>query len=94
MRSGRSRFAGDLPTQEEKQKAYEDYLAYYGSFVIDEEMGTLTTLVEGATNTNWVGEKQVRYLELKDEKNFILPTPPLKVAGLELVGTFAWKRRG
>ena len=53
MRSGRSKFAGDMPTQEEKQKVYDDYLGYYGSYSIDEEKGTITTLVEGATNANW-----------------------------------------
>ena len=92
MRAQRSKFAGDIPTQEEKQKAYDDYLAYYGRFSIDEENGIMTTLVEGATNANWVGDKQVRYYEFKGDNYVILRTPLLKRAGLELVGSLAWRR--
>ena len=40
MRAERTKFAGNMPTQEEKQKAYEDYLSYYGRFSVDEEMLT------------------------------------------------------
>ena len=92
MRAGRSKFAGEMPTPEEKQKAYDDYLAYYGRFSIDEEKGIMTTVVEGATNANWVGTKQVRYYEFEGDNFVILRTPPLKRSGLELVGTLAWKR--
>jgi hypothetical protein len=92
MRAERTKFAGNMPTQEEKQKAYDDYLSYYGHFSIDEEKGIMTTLVEGATNPNWVGDKQVLYYEFKGDNYVILQTPPLKRAGLELVGTLAWKR--
>jgi hypothetical protein len=67
MRAERTKFAGNMPTQEEKQKAYDDYLSYYGHFSIDEEKGIMTTLVEGATNANWVGDKQVLYYEFKGD---------------------------
>ena len=94
MRSGRAKFAGDLPTQEEKQKAYDDYMAYYGyNISIDEETGTSTNFVEGATNANWVGGEQVRYCEMKDDDHMILRTPPFEIARLKLVGTLSWKRR-
>jgi hypothetical protein len=52
----------------------------------------MTTLVEAATNANWVGDKQVRYYEFKGDNYVIMRTPPLNRAGLELVGTLAWKR--
>jgi hypothetical protein len=93
MRAGRTKFTRDMPTQEEKQQAYDDYLAYYGRFSIDEEKGIMTTLVEGATNANWLGDEQVRYYEFKGDNYVILRTPPFNRAGLELVGTLAWKRR-
>jgi hypothetical protein len=94
MRSGRSKFGGDLPTQEEKQKAYDDYTAYYGyNISIDEETGTITSFVEGATNANWVDGEQVRYCEMKDADHMILRTPPFEIAALKVVGTLHWKRR-
>lgn len=93
MRSGRAKFAGEFPTPEEKQKAYDDYLAFYGRYSVDEEKETVTISIEGSTNANWIGEDQVRYYEIKGNNSLILRTPPLKNFGLEYVGPLVWKRR-
>jgi hypothetical protein len=94
MRSGRAKFAGEFPIPEEKQQTYDDYLAFYGRYSVDEEKGTVSIFIEGSTNANWIGEEQVRYCEIKDNNHVILRTPPLKYFGLEYIGTLAWKQRG
>jgi lipocalin-like protein len=94
MRTKRNRFASEQPTPEEKQRAYDDCLSYFGQVIrIDSEAGTLATHVIGATNANWVGGEQLRYFDLRDEDHIVLRTPPLDWAGVELVGTLAWARR-
>ncbi len=93
-RTRRNRFASEQPTPEEKQRAYDDCLSYFGQIIrFDAETGTFTSRVIGATNANWVGGEQLRYFDIRDDDHIVLRTPPLALAGVELVGTLVWTRR-
>jgi hypoxanthine-DNA glycosylase len=93
-RGDRTPLAGEYPTPGEKQQAYDDYFSYYGRIVrVDDAAGTFVTAVEGATDPDWVGSEQLRYLDIEDDDSIVLRTPPLALAGSEVVGRFAWRRR-
>lgn len=66
MRRDRQKFANNDPqkgTDVEIRSAFSGYAAYYGSYTVDEKMGTVTHNVEGAWFPNWIGMTQVRHYE-------------------------------
>jgi lipocalin-like protein len=94
MRRGREHFGSDEPTPEEKQRAFDDYLGYFGDAeALDAQAGLLTLRVGGALDPRWVGGAQERYIEVIDDDHIVLRTPPLAIRGVEVVGTLAWARR-
>jgi len=93
-RRDRAPHAGEFPTPAEMQQAYEDYFSYFGRIVrVDDEAGTMVTTVDGATDPGWIGSEQLRYLDVEDDDHIVLRTPPLALAGSEVVGRMAWTRR-
>ena len=62
MRTGRSKFTSDdgmSGTTEEKKEAFEGCRAYCGTYEIDEDKGTVTHHIKGATFPNWEGTDQL-----------------------------------
>ena len=53
----------------------------------------MTSRVDGGSNPNWIGGEQVGYLDIEDQDHVVFRTPPLSVAGTELVGRLRWQRR-
>ena len=93
-RSGRVPFIGENPTPDEQRQVFDDYVSYFGRIVrVDDEAGTMVTAVDGATDPGWIGSEQVRYLDIEDHDHIVLRTPPLALAGSEVVGRMAWTRR-
>jgi hypothetical protein len=93
-RSKRALFAGEDPTPAEKEQVYDDYFSYFARIVaVDEAAGTMTSLVGGATDPAWIGSEQLRYLDIRDDDHLTLRTPPIALAGNEVVGRMAWRRR-
>ena len=78
-------------TDQELRAAFAGYLAYYGFFVVKEDVGTIVNHVEAASIPNWVGSDQVRYYRFESNR-LILRTPPLPRDGVELVLTLTWER--
>jgi len=91
MRRDRPEFAADVPTDEEVRKAYGGYMAYFGTFEMDEKEKKLINHVEGSLNPNWVGGDQIRYYDFAGDK-MTLTTAPIKAGALELVGTLVWEK--
>jgi hypothetical protein len=60
---------------------------------VDDEVGTLVTAVDGATDAGWLGSEQLRYLDIEDDDHIVLRTPPLGLADSEVIGRMAWTRR-
>jgi hypothetical protein len=93
-RADREHFADEYPTPAEKQKAYDDYFSYFARIVrVDDERGTILLAVDGATDPDWIGSEQLRYLDIEDDDTIALRTDPLALGGAEVVGRMAWKRR-
>ena len=92
--SGRPVFeSGNLlkGTPEEIKKAFEGYLAYYGTYEVDENNSQITHHVENGLFPNWVGNNQTRTYEFEG-KNLRLNTQPIKGAKADLTVTLLWER--
>ena len=83
------RAAANPTTDAARSEAYRTYLAYFGPFTIDEQRGTVTHHVVGASFPQWVGSDQVRYYQLSpDGRRLTLSTR----AGDRVTGTLQWVR--
>jgi hypothetical protein len=96
MRQGRPTFAaadrlGGTP--DEKKAALEGYLAYFGTFTINEEKKSVTHHIQGSLLPNWVGVDQERFFEVVGDQ-LTLRTPSLMIGGEEARGQLVWERKG
>ena len=92
--SGRPVFeSGNLlkGTPEEIKKAFEGYIAYYGTYEVDENNSQITHHVENGLCPNWVGNNQSRTYEFEGQ-NLRLNTQPIKGAKADLTVTLLWER--
>ena len=96
MRPGRPAFvSGDSrrSTPEEIKAAFEDYLAYFGTYSVDETKHTVTHHMRGSLFPNWVGQDLIRFFELAGDR-LTLRTPPMASAGRQFTGVLVWERAG
>ena len=92
--SGRPVFrSGNLlkGTDEEIKKAFEGYIAYYGTYEVDEANSQVVHRVESSWFPNWIGDVQTRNYEFEGEK-LRLNTQPIKGAKADLTVTLLWER--
>ncbi len=54
-------------TADEAERAWRNYVGYWGTFTVDAEAGIVVHDVEGAWFPNWIGQKQVRYYGFADD---------------------------
>ena len=80
-------------TPEEFKAAFEGYVAYYGTYEVDEAAGSLTHHVQGSLFPNWVGVDQSRLFEFSDNR-LLLTTPPFQGKQSQLTLTLIWERSG
>ena len=59
--------------------------AYYGTYTIDPEAGTVTHHVQGASNPAWIGDDCVRWCRFEDDKLRLSLNPDCR-------GTLLWQR--
>lgn len=71
-------------------KANHRYLGYYGPFVVDEANGTVTHIVDGSSNANWVGTRQVRYFQFSPDNQQL--TLSVRNAEGRVTGTLVWRK--
>jgi Lipocalin-like domain len=94
MRPDRPKFAsGDMrgSTPEEAKTAVDGYVAYFGTYQVDEKRGTVVHHVEASLFPNWLGQDQVRFFEFAADL-LTLRTPPMLSGGQEITGVLVWKR--
>ena len=92
--SGRPAFqTGNLlkGTEEEIKKAFEGYIAYYGTYEVDEANSQVTHRVESALFPNWIGDVQTRNYEFEGER-LRLSTQPIKGRRADLTNILLWER--
>lgn len=95
MAQGRPPFAkGDLlkGSEEEVRAAFEGYVAYYGSYAVNETEGLMVHQVEGSFFPNWIGEQQVRIFEFTNGGQLELRTLPIKGSRADLTVVLLWER--
>jgi hypothetical protein len=95
MRPDRPKFAsGDMRggTPEEIKTAVEGYVAYFGTYEVDDKKGTVVHHVEASLFPNWLGQDQIRFFEFSADL-LTLKTLPILSGGQEITGVLVWKRR-
>ena len=86
MNRGRPDFADRRqPTPEEKKTAYDTYIAYFGSYSVNESEGTVTHHVEGGLNPNAVRSDLKRSFEFSGNRLILKPVGQTSVLTWERV---------
>jgi hypothetical protein len=94
-KTNRARFAAKDPalgTDAEVRDAFDGYIAYFGTYSIDESRGAVTHHVVGASFPNWVGANLVRHYAFDESGRLRLATPPIEVGGRSLEYVLVWER--
>lgn len=71
------------------EQAFRGYVAYFGSYEVDTEAGTVSTSVTGALNPAMVGTEQRREFELAGDR-LTLRTP--QTGPRNVSGVLVWER--
>ncbi len=97
MRPERPQFQGGAlsgGSAAEIRAALLGYVAYFGTYAVDEKAGTVTHEVVGSWYPNFVGSRQVRHYEFEGPDRLLLRTPP-RASGKETrTGLLVWERAG
>ncbi len=78
-------------TPQEKVAAYDGYIAYYGSFVIDTAARKLTHHVTASLFPNWLGGDQIRFYELNGD-TLTLTSKSFTAHGTQVTPHVVWQR--
>jgi hypothetical protein len=94
MRPGRAPFRRNsisAGTIEEVRAAFEGYIAYCGTYDVDEQAGAVIHHVTASWFPNFVGTDQVRYYEFQGS-HLLLRTPPRESGRETRTGLLVWER--
>jgi hypothetical protein len=94
MRPDRPRFASNNlvdATPEEIKAGFEGYLAYCGSYEVNEGERFIIHHLEFSSFPNWVETDQKRYFEFIGNR-LTLKTPPVTVLGAVQIHSLTWER--
>jgi len=94
MQPDRPRFAGNslaTGTEEEIRAAVAGYVAYFGSYTVDPEAGTVKLEPVGSLFPNWLGEAQLRQATVTDN-SLTLTTPPVETSRGTVTAQLRWER--
>lgn len=94
-KTNRARFAvrdPALATDAELRDAFDGYIAYFGTYSVDESKRAVTHHVVGASFPNWVGIDLVRLYTFDESGRLRLATPPIEVGGRSLEYVLLWER--
>jgi hypothetical protein len=71
MRQHQARFASEdwqQASEQEKAAAWGGYFGYFGTYTIDERVGTVTHHIEGSWFPNLIGTQQIRYYHFEGDQ--------------------------
>jgi hypothetical protein len=85
---------GDLlrASPEEYAVAGSSYVAYSGRFFVDEANKSLSHEMAMSFFPNWVGQRQVRLVELIGERLQLSTDGPQRLSGVLETATLSWRR--
>ncbi len=69
--------------------AFDGYIAYCGTFEVDETAGVVIHKVEASLYPNWVGTEQRR--NFRFDKNILTLSTPMKKRGIPIRNQLIWK---
>src|SRR5262249_38687314 len=95
MQGGRPRFgSGDMDngTFAELSAALTGYVAYFGTYSVDDSVGVVTHHVMGSVFPNWVDTEQRREIVLQDDQ-LTLRSQPILFKGQMRVFRAVWRRQ-
>ena len=75
---------------EQKRAAFDGYVAYYGTYTVDEAHRTVIHHVEASLYPNWVGTEQRRFFEFSEGKLILRAANGSGGPGTE--GRLVWER--
>jgi Lipocalin-like domain len=87
-------FKSDDPfrgSPEELKDAFDGYFGYFGRYTVNENAGTVTHHVEGASHPNYVGTDQRRFFTWQGHR-LVLSTRPECAAGAGVKYVATWER--
>ncbi|HEY0875228.1 MAG TPA: lipocalin-like domain-containing protein [Vicinamibacterales bacterium] len=90
MRPNRLAVAPGQWGTQEVRSAYAGYIAYFGTYEVNEAGDTVVHHVEGALNPGWVGGRQVR--RLRFEGDLLVLSTDVPKAGAMVRHTLTWKK--
>lgn len=90
MRPGRSDVAPGEWGAQQVRSAYAGYIAYFGTYEVNEARDTVVHHVQGALNPGWVGGKQVRSMRFDGE--FLVLSTEVAKAGALVKHSLTWKK--
>ena len=73
-------------------KAGRSYIAYSGPFHFDEKKGRLEHEMFVSFYPNWKGQRQVRLVEIDNDRLHLAPDHPMPVNGRLQTASLIWKR--
>ncbi len=80
-----------LGSPQELKTAFEAYLAYFGTFDIDDSKKIVTHHIKSCLFPNYVGTDLVRHFEFNDG-HMTLRTEPMHDGGKTFIGVLVWER--
>ena len=85
---------GDLlhATPEEYAAAGRSYIAYSGRFFVDEGKRSLFHEMAVSFFPNWLGQRQVRLVEVESERLQLSTDGPQRLDGVLKTATMTWRR--
>jgi hypothetical protein len=89
MRPASALFANADPlkaTRDETDRAWRNYIGYWGTFSVDARAGTVVHRIEGGWFPNWIGQKQIRSFRFQGESLVLEADSPAWHA------TLIWRR--
>ncbi len=97
MRPEKPRFQGGVladGSEAEIRAALLGYVAYFGTYTVDENAQTMIHEVIGSWRPNFVGSRQVRHYEFEGPNRLLLRTPPRDSGKETRTGLLVWERAG
>jgi hypothetical protein len=93
MNPNRPGFMSDDPlvtSEAEVRAAFGGYTAYYGTYSVNPDDGTIVHHIEAALLPNWVGAHQQRHFEF--DGKYLTLKGPLLLGGVQGVVSLVWER--
>jgi hypothetical protein len=76
-------------TDEQKVRAFETYIGYYGTYTVDDQTGVVTHHVHGSSSPAMTGSDQPRHFRLTGDE--LVLSPPLREGSTER-SFIIWRR--